>query len=466
MQFNPGITESSSAKFTMKWLVALSLAALLAAPMVTSVHAQTQYVTVTPGYINLGMVTTISVTGPAAGAYTVVVVGPDGTSNSLPFTFTSAGQVVNATYGNSTAGFKAVVNKVGTYNIFLEQGGQVVSSTAMSATNKLLVSMDMVDGGLCNPLSGAPRGTKLFPRFYVVYASTGAPMTTNSTGAYVTYNYPDGARLNASWHKPTAEAPNFAGSGGNTGFFIGKFQPNWNYTSVGPWIVSATAGDAAGNKATYVYSGPAFTLTPATLATNLQLVDSHSGALVTGLYNGQAVTVKATITYPTNAEPVSGFVGPLDAATRGGAVSALLGWGYYNATSNSFGSAKTPGGLIAQVPMTYSGANGTWVGNFTATSLPSLQAGATFVIVVNSADKASPSNTGQAIVTLPTATMNNVTTTATSVSTAVSTVTSTMTSVSSTATQAAGVPTVVYAGMAILLIIGLVIGYVMKVPRR
>jgi hypothetical protein len=438
-------------------LVAMTFAAPVA-------HAQTQNIEVTRGVVNLGMTSTIVVTAPGAGTYTVVVVKPTGDKASLDFTFSAAGEIQNATYGNSTIGFKGVVDQVGTYNIFLEQGTQVLGTTSLYATNKLNLSMDMVNGGSCWYIAGATRGTKMFPRFYITYASNGAPINNNITGIHVTYTFPDGTKVNASWHKPTVEAPVQGGSGGTTGFYIGKFQPNWNYTAVGPWIPTVTAGDAYGNTVTYKYSGPAFDLVPATLATNVHLVDPKSGQLVSGFYQGQSVTVMATITYPTNAEPVAGFVAPLDSAARGGVVNALVGWGFYNTTSNSFGSATAPGGLISQVAMTYTGANGSWTGSFTSTALPSLQPGTNFVVVVTAADKASPPNTGLATLTVPPATIQNVTTTATS--TSISTMTSVSTATSTATSAAGGVSTVVYAGMAILLVIGLIIGYIMRMPRK
>ncbi len=430
---------------------------------VPAAYAQTQTITVTPGVVNLGMTSAVVVTAPAAGTYTVVVVKPTGATVSLNFTFTAAGQTLNATFGSAAAGFKGVVDQAGTYNIFLEQGSQVVGTTSLYATNKLNVSMDMVNGGLCWYIAGAPRGSKMFPRFYVTFASNGAPITNNTKGIYVTYNYPDGTKVNASWHKPTVAAPNQGGSGGSTGFYIGKFQPNWNYTAVGPWVPTVVIGDAYGNTATYKYTGPAFTVSPATLATSVQLVDPKSGQLVSGLYNGQSVTVKATITYPTYPETVAGFAAPLDSAARGGVINTLIGWGFYNTTSNSFGGAKTPGGLIAQVAMTYTGANGTWTGNYAPTALPSLQPGTNYVVVVSASDKASPPNTGFTEMAVAPAAIMNVTTTSTALSTSVSTVISTA---SATTQGVANIPTDVFAGMAILLVVGLIIGYVMKVPRR
>jgi hypothetical protein len=371
-------------------LVVSILAPLIASA--PSVSAQVQYVTATPGYLNLAMTATVTVTAPAAGTYTVVVQRPDSTTVQLSYSFTAAGQTQSAILGNATVGFKSLINKVGTYNIFLEQGNQVLSSTSVYATNQLNVFIDMVNGGVCNYIAGATRGTKMFPRFYATYTSNGAPVL-NTKGAYVTFTLPDGSKVNASYHKPTTEAPV------STGFFIGKFQPNWNYSTVGPWSPTAVISDGKGNFVNYQYIGPAFVLTPAQLATNIQLLDSTGTQVVGGLSNGETVTVKATITYPTNAEAVPGFVAPLDSASRGGVVNALVGWGFYNTTSKAFGGGNKSGGLLAQVPLTYM-ANGTWTGKFTASSLPALQPGTAYQVIVMSNDKANPPNTGFAVASM------------------------------------------------------------------
>ena len=104
-------------------LMSLGISAVAGVP---AVSAQTQYIVATPNYINLGMNTSIAATAPAAGSYTVVVEAPSGTQYTLSYTFTAAGQVQNAVFGNATVGFKAVVTQVGTWDIFLEQGSTVV----------------------------------------------------------------------------------------------------------------------------------------------------------------------------------------------------------------------------------------------------------------------------------------------------------------------------------------------------
>jgi hypothetical protein len=401
-----------------------------------SASAQTQLVQASKGYINLGMTTNVLATAPAAASYELTVVQPDGAKASLNLTSTAPGQLLNATYGNSTLGFRAVVNQVGTYNIFLQQGNQIVSSTSFYATNKLQILMQMVTGGTCDYVSGITRGEKMFPHTYITYASDGAPWTNTVKGASVNVTLPDGQTTSEYWD-PYSKA------------WEAGVLPNWNYTSVGPWSPVINASDAAGNSAEFKYTESPFTISPAELNTSIEVTNATSGQPVTSLLSGETVTIMATITYPTNAEPVAGFVGPLS-PSRGGSVAAQVGWGYYNATSGTFGG-KMPGALIGTVSMTYTGSNGTWSGQFASTSLPTLSSGTTYVVVVSSKDGASPANTGLGIASL---------------SPGAQAVTILPTTTTETATQTIQtIPDIVYGALVILLIVGILIGYIVRLPK-
>lgn len=448
-------------------LVTFGLAFAAYAP---AVSAQTQSISVSRGTINLGMTTNITVKAPAAGVYTAVVVRPDGSKVALNYTFTSAGQSQSANFGNSSLGFKTTVTQVGTYNVFLEQGNQVISATSFYATNQLNVWMDFVNGGLCDYISGADRGFKIFPRFYITYASNGAPLNKSATNV-VTFTLPDSSKINASYHAATKEAP-FP-----YGFYIGKFQPNWNYSAVGPWSPTATIIDGLGNTATYQYVGPAFELTPARLSESVQLIDTRTSQAASGFYNGQTVAIQATISYPTNAEAVPGYVGFLNPTTRGGSVNALVGWGFYNSTSGTFGGAKNPGGLIASVPMTYvAGTNGTWAGNLSVSNLPAITAGSSYEVIVTSSDAANPPNQGFATVSVPPATFapgsalpTTVTQTVTGTQTTVTqTVTGGQTTVTSSSSASSGGVTFNLALAATVgtLIVGLLAGMIVRPARQ
>lgn len=241
-----------------------------------------------------------------------------------------------------------MVSQVGTYNVFLEQSGTVVSATSFYATNKLNVVMDMVTGGTCAYIAGETRGAKLIPRFHITYASTGGPVTNTDQGISVSFMAPGNVKTTASWDAGSA-------------VFDAAVSPTWNYTFVGSWTPTAVVNDTAGNTASFTYSGSPYVISPATLSTAIQLVDSKTNQTVTSIANGENVTIYATIAYPTNAEPVSGFVAPLDAATRGGVVTGIVGYGTYNATSKSFNEKNS--GQIASVALTYTGKNGIWTGS-------------------------------------------------------------------------------------------------------
>lgn len=413
------------------------VASFLATAMPTA-GAQTQYVQATPGYINLGMTTSILVTAPAAGTYSVVVQQPNGVKTNLNFTATASGQVINDTYGSSSLGFATVVNQVGTYDVFLEQHGQVVSATSFYTTNQLIVTMDMVQAGLCTFTQEVTRGESFIPRFYVHYASNGALMTNNTKGASINFTTPSGQEENAPWDSFSK-------------LFDAAVSPNWNYTYVGDWSPTVTASDGAGNTGTYKYTGSPYVITPVELSTNITLTSTSTGQRLTSITNGEEVTIVAAITYPTNAEPVSGFVGPLD-PSRGGTVTAQIGWGFYNMSSGTFGGGKSPGALIGTVLMTYSASNSTWTGQFESNSLPTLPAGATYEVAVSSRDSASPANTGFAIAGLAPAT-------------AATSSTLTQTTTQSIVQTVQSIPTVVYAALVILLILGLLIGYIVRIPR-
>ena len=425
------------------------LACVISLPViaVAPVAAQAQNVQATPGYINLGMNTAITFTAPTAGTYTVKVQEPSGAETALNFTFSAAGQTGNATFGSSGAGFDTVVNQVGTYNVFLLKGNTVVSTTSFYTTNKLIVTMDMVVAGTCIFVQGVTRGEQFIPRFYVHYASNDATMTNNSKGASINFTTPSGQEENTFWDS-------------YAGLFDNAVSPNWNYTYVGAWNPTVTASDAAGNTGTYKYTGSPFVIAPAELSTGIKLLSTSTGQGLSSISNGEGMTIVANITYPSNAEPTPGFVGPLT-PSRGASVTAQVGWGFYNVSSGTFGGSKSPGALIGTVLMTYSVSNKTWTGQFESSNLPTLPAGATYEVAVSSKDGASPANTGFSIATLAPATA--ATSTGSTQTTTQSIVQTTTQSIVQTVQS---IPTEVYAALVILLILGLLIGYIVRVPRN
>ena len=428
-------------------MTALALIGLVTVAIPPPVSSQTQYVQATPGFINLGMNTTVTLTAPAAGTYTIKVQEPSGAETALNFTLSGTGQKMNATFGSPSTGFDTVVNQVGTYNVFLLHGNSVVATTSFYTTNQLIVTMDMVQAGICTFTQEVTRGEQFIPRFYVHYASNDAPMTNDTKGASINFTTPNGQEENAPWDSFSH-------------LFDAAVSPNWNYTYVGAWSPIVTASDAAGNMGTYTYTGSPFVITPADLSTNITLLSTSTGQGLSSISNGEGVTISAAITYPTNAEPTPGFVGPLT-PSRGGSVTAQVGWGFYNMSSGTFGGSKSTGALIGTVLMTYSVSNKTWMGQFESSSLPTLPAGATYEVAVSSKDSASPTNTGFAIATLAPATAAS-----SSTLTETSTQSIVQTSTQSVVQTVQSIPTAVYAALVILLILGLLIGYIVRVPRN
>jgi len=407
-------------------LVSLAFSALAGVPAVSA--ASPQYVVATPNYINLGMNTTITATAPAAGAYQLVVQAPSGTQYTTVLNFNSAGQTFSEIFGNATVGFNQAVTQAGTWDVFLQQGGIVASSTTFLVTSKLNISFDMIVAGACIFVPGGSRGQEMLAQFHVTFASNGvvaenAPTWVNKTftthGATVTFTLPDGTSATASLHAASATTWNQA-------WYQGHVWPTWNTSWVGNYAPTVKASDASGNTGTYTYSGYPYPIAAATFTTTISLADAKTAAPVTGLYNGQSAIVTANILYTnplTGADTVSGFAAPLDTATRGGVVTAEVGWGPYNATSGAFGNAKVPGGLIATVPMTYSTTTKVWTGPLTIGTLPTLVNATAYSVVVSSHDKAQPPNTGFATYNLPPATLQPTGSVSTVTSTAVSTTT-------------------------------------------
>ena len=275
---------------------------------------------------------------------------------------------------------------------------------------------------------------------------------------------------------------------GNQAWYQGHVWPTWNASWVGNYYPTVKVSDQYGNAVTFTYSGYPYPIAAATFTTTISLSDAKTGQLVAGLYNGQNAIVTANIQYTNplvGAGTVAGFAGPLDTATRGGVVTAVVGWGPYNATSGAFGTAKVPGGLIATVPMTYSTTTKVWTGPLNIGTLPTLVNATAYSVVMSSHDKAQPPNTGFATLNVPPATAvstesttatatSTITSTlvstttatapgATSTATSVSVVTSTKTAVSTTIQSTNDVPWWAYALIVAFLVeLGIPIGYVMR----
>jgi len=433
---------------------ALTVAGALA-PGVSAANP-TPVVAATPGYVNLGMNVTITVTAPAAGTYTVSVETPSGSWSSLSMIFTTAGQSKSAVFGFPTAGWGILVNQVGSYNVDVYQGQSLLGTTAFTSTNQILISVDYINCGYCLFIASAQRGQEALIQIHAVYASNNQPIALTAAqgtaqGDVVSYTLPgSGGTATASVHAAGATA-------WSVPWYQGDVWPVWNASWIGNYNPVVNVKDSYGNVGTFnaaTASGYGFQIYPANLNQTVTLTDAATGHIVAGMASNENVTVTAKVQYlvlPTALSAVSGFNGPLDAAVHGGVVSALVGYGYFNTTSNTFGSAKNPGGSIATVNLAYSTTTKLWTGTFNTGTLPALPTGVTtYTVIVNSHDSASPANLGTETLAIPpiamianagsgaasTVTVGTATVTATNTVTATSVSTATTTAISTAFTTA------------------------------
>ena len=107
----------------------------------------------------------------------------------------------------------------------------------------------------------------MIPAFFITYASTGGPITNTDIGISINFTQPGNVIAKASWD---------AGAH----LFRGTLFPNWNYTLVGPWNPTVVVSDPAGNAGRYAYTGSPYVISPATLSTTIQLVDSKTNQTI------------------------------------------------------------------------------------------------------------------------------------------------------------------------------------------
>jgi len=272
----------------MGFLAILSVSAILGA-IVPAASAQPGIVTASPGYINLGMTTSIAVTGPSAGSYTVIIEAPNGVQQSVVYVVPSAGQTTTMVYGNASSGWQAVVNQLGTYNVLVYQGvspsGAPLSSTTFYTTNQIFVTTDFIAAGYCDFVTSGTRGQELLFQIHAVYASTGQPIALTSAAAAldkVSFTLPDGTPEAASFHAAsTAAWP--------VPWFQAHVWGTWNVPWVGNYAPVVTVSDPNGNTGSLNTKtiGYVFLYSPATLQTSVTLTDTSSGKPVAGFVNNE-----------------------------------------------------------------------------------------------------------------------------------------------------------------------------------
>jgi hypothetical protein len=350
-----------------------------------------------PTYINLAMTTTVTVEiGSSYGAgldnYLATVSAPGGGTATAWFNFTAIGSM-SVIYGDATLGFLASVGLVGTYGLRLEYFNGIAFSLAaiaqFSATDQLLVvteaataSNEYTDVHNCPIAQEFQRGGEVIARAYVRYASTGEFVNGTSvpsargniTGTLF------GVTKALTWQNVYK-------------FWRAAFFPAWNQTT-GVIVFTADASDGRGNRGTgssFPTGLTAWKITPAVLKV-VPRVLNESGAPDVVFEPGDTVRIEARVTYESHNAHNRAFPGPLN-ATRGGQVSAVLGYGPFNATSGQFETT------VATLTLAHDATTENWSANYVVKDTDPLRAD--LQVYISASDGAgSPPNTGKAFTTM------------------------------------------------------------------
>ena len=349
----------------------------------------------TPGYVNLNMTTGIAVTlgtsrGPGLDNYLVTVTKSDGSSTAAWYNFTAVG-TISRVYGDAGTDFATRIDRPGLYDLRLDyyDGASFTraASTQMQATDELLVTLEAAtasneytDVHNCPIAQEFQRGGEIIARAYVRYASTGdfvngtlVPSAVgNITGTLL------GETKVLRWHNVYH-------------FWRWAWFPTWNDT-VGPIVFTVDVRDGRGNRG--VASSPASGLTawriiPAILKVMPRIVND-TGVETVSFLRGENLTIQARVTYESHNAHNRAFPGPLN-ATRGGQVTAVLGYGPYNASSGRFAQTLTTLSLSLDV------ASQNWTGTYRILATHPVRSD--LQVVVQASDGASPANTGMAFAT-------------------------------------------------------------------
>lgn len=360
----------------------------------------------TPAYINLGMNTTILLeVGSlyAAGvndSYLVNVTAPGGASYVAWYNFSAPG-TVSMLFGNSSVGFMAVVDRVGTYSIRADYFDGVSYTEAATdkflTTDLLLVDTEMAIGSNeytdihnCPVAVETQRGGEIIARGYVRYASTGEILNStrvpsaigNVTGTITGTEMTD--------QKPATQPLTYHQV---NWFWRAPYFLTWNAT-IGVITFTVNAADGRGNHGTGV-SPPAYQtllswkVIPAVLKVVPRL-QNGSGQETVRFVPGDILTVSAKVTYEGHKAHNRQFVGPLN-QTRGGIVYALLGYGPYDALTGQFNQS------MANVTLTVDAATQEWKGTYPVTGTAPVRSDLQGVVIAK--DGANPPNTGSAFLT-------------------------------------------------------------------
>ena len=349
-----------------------------------------------PSYINLAMTTTVTVEiGSLYGSeddYLATVVAPGGGTATKWYNFTVVGSKTEP-YGSATSGFNASVGLVGTYELRLEYfNGTAFSLAALaqfSATDQLLVvteaataSNEYTDVHNCPIAQEFQRGGEVIGRAYVRYASNGefvnGTATPSAKGNITGTAF--GLTKTLTWQNVFH-------------FWRSAWFPTWNATT-GVFIFTAQASDGLGNRGTgssFPTGLTAWKVTPAVLKV-VPRVLNEGGAEAVVFERGDTVRIEARVTYEGHNAHNREFPGPLN-ATRGGNVTAVLGYGAFNATSGLFATT------VATLTLAHNAATENWSATYVVKDTDPLRAD--LQVYISASDGAgSPPNTGKVFTTM------------------------------------------------------------------
>ncbi len=365
----------SAAWIVIALAVGMALAAVPAGAALTSPRVVT--FGASPAFINLNARTTVTLevgtlVGGSEDNYLVTAWAPDGSAaGSVWYNFTAVGAMAK-TLGNASADFMTAVTQVGFYTLKAEWWNSTsaafepAADTVLQTTDVLFVQTEFAAGSdpyadlhTCQLAEEFQRGDGIIARGYVRYASTG--LIVNGTDTPTAKGNITGTTLGST------KTLNY-----NNAYFFWRaaWQLPWDQP-IGVFQFTVNASDGLGNHGTGISPAAGFygalKIRPAILPTDVWTENATSGAKTAAFYPGETVEVVAYPYYDQHLNHNYDFtntnatakaqdyrVGP----DRGGAVTATVGYGAFNATSKTFATQ------LATPVMTFDSATNTWRGTW------------------------------------------------------------------------------------------------------
>ena len=380
-------------------MVVAAMSLVLASPLAAAdiVDPNVTGFAATPSYVNLNMTTSVAVTlgsvrGGGLDDYLVTVTKPGGSGASAWYNFSAVG-TISRQYGNTGSDFATWIDEPGTYELRLDYfdgaAFTLAASSQLLATDELIVtteaataSNEFTDVHNCPIAQEFQRGGEIIGRAYVTYASTGDFVNgtqTPSAKGNITGTLLGQTKV-LTWQNVYH-------------FWRAAYFPTWNQ-STGVIVFTADASDGRGNRgagSSFAFGLTAWKIIPAVLKV-VPRVLNESGAGAVVFEPGDTVRVEARVTYESHNSHNRAFPGPLN-ATRGGQVTAVLGYGAFNATSGLFATT------VATLTLAHNAATENWSAEYVVKDADPLRADLQ-VYISASEGAGSPPNTGKAFTTM------------------------------------------------------------------